>query len=221
MTIQTIDDLRHFAEANFGNFGYLREIPKQLVREVDSALIVEDKVLPVHRFVLITSSPVFNEILASNPPDNGSSSSVVKIPLIGSAEQVTMMALYFMYERYARIKGEDPCAAVDVAEQLAEFGHKYDIQVVLNVSDRSFVKWLNASDASSSQATIVGLASTIIKVTKLAENFDLNSTSSCCQAWLISNFHRYPALYSELLQLRRDTMIGILNGLSKRLGNTG
>ena len=222
MTLETIGELRHYAEANFGNFPYLQEnLPKSLVREVDSALIVEDKVLPVHRFVLITSSPVFSDLLASSPPDGGNSNNVVKIPLIGSAEQVTKMALYFMYERYARNKGEDPCAALDVAEQLAEFGHKYDIQAVLNVSDRSFVKWLNQSDASSSQATIVGLASTIIKIAKLAENFDLNNTSSCCQAWLVSNFHRYPALYPELLQLRRDSMIGVLNGLSRRLGNTG
>ena len=218
MSIQTIDDLRHYAEANFGNFGYLREIPKQLVREVDSALIVEDKVLPVHRFVLITSSPVFSEILSSNCPDSGSTSSVVKIPLIGTAEKVTKMALYFMYERYARNSGEEPCTAVDVAEQLAEWGHKYDVQVVLNVADRSFVQWLNASDASSSQATVVGLASTVVKVTKLAETFDLTSTISHCQSWLINNFHKYPPVYSELLQLRRDTMVSILNGLSKRLG---
>ncbi len=51
--------------ANTSKFKYLDHLPKQLLNNVDVALVVESLVLPAHSVILMAASTVFSEILAA------------------------------------------------------------------------------------------------------------------------------------------------------------
>ena len=57
--------------ANTSKFKYLDHLPRQLLNNVDVALVIESLVLPAHSVILMASSTVFSEILAAQMTDSG------------------------------------------------------------------------------------------------------------------------------------------------------
>ena len=86
MAPYTAQDLVCLASSELHQLSYLQNLPEQMVSTVDTALIVEDAIYPVHSFVLI-----FARMVAAHDAEktSGKTAAVLTIPLLGSQKRGT------------------------------------------------------------------------------------------------------------------------------------
>ncbi|DBB06096.1 TPA: hypothetical protein ACH3X3_009655 [Trebouxia sp. C0006] len=88
--------------ANTSKFKYLDHLPKQLLNNVDVALVVESLVLPAHSVILMAASTIFSEILAAQMTDSGFNkprSSALEVIMMGENRDCVQTALEYIYKR--------------------------------------------------------------------------------------------------------------------------
>ena len=119
---------------------YLTGLPKEVVETVDMALLVEDSVLPVHKLLLVSASPVLRDLLSSQASTHDQ---VDKVPLLDDGQDCVEDALAFMYRRMVLSMSIAPprIACITEAKHLLQFGHKYGVQVMLDESDAVLHQW--------------------------------------------------------------------------------
>lgn len=119
---------------------YLAELPKEVVETVDTALLVDDSVLPVHQLVLISSSAMLRDLLSSQATLLSSQatlegSQVHIIPLIHDGQECVQDALAYMYQRIMFSTKAPEVADMKKAKHMVTFGHKYGVQLLLDEAD--------------------------------------------------------------------------------------
>lgn len=119
---------------------YLAELPKEVVETVDTALLVNESVLPVHQFVLISSSAVLRDLLSS-PASTMQEHQVQMVPLVDDKQDCVQDALTYMYKHVILSTASPGLASITQAKHSAQFGHKYGVQVLLDDSDAFINRW--------------------------------------------------------------------------------
>ena len=208
---------------------YLARIPKELVESVDAALLVNDSVLPVHQFLLISSSSVLRDIVrvssqACRPHQ------AIAIPMMDMREDV-QTAVAYLYKRLSQ--ATSMITSIEEAKRLVKFGHKYGVQVLLDESDVFIHNWCkqNFSTLSSAYYTaqdrqrVVSKIQSVLEWTVLAESGCLDKTLELCNKWFVAHFwcleahlqHPYGrGVSAELAQLRNDTLACILSEVANK-----
>ena len=120
---------------------YLAKLPKEMVETVDTALLVDDSVLPVHQLVLMSSSAMLRDLLSSQATLQGSQ--VHMIPLIHDGQECVQDALTYIYQRMMFSTTAPEVADMKKAKHMVKFGHKYGVQLLLHDSeaDAFISKW--------------------------------------------------------------------------------
>lgn len=137
-TVSTQSSLDLVQLANTSKFKYLDHLPRQLLNNVDVALVIESLVLPAHSVILMASSTVFSEILAAQMTDSGvnkSRSSALEVIMVGENRDCVQTALDYIYKRCSLSRGSPQISTTAEAKHLVKFGRKYNVQVLLDESD--------------------------------------------------------------------------------------
>ncbi|KAL3158671.1 hypothetical protein ABBQ32_011412 [Trebouxia sp. C0010 RCD-2024] len=206
---------------------YLATISKALVECVDAALLVNDRVLPVHTIFLISASTVLADLLssqASEPQDH-----VQMVPLLGDGEDCVLDALAFIYRRMVLSEAAPRITTLSQAKHLVHFGHKYQIQVLLDRGDAFMCQLckenlpdLNYLEAGyDTQDELYEDEDTIQNVQEyiaLAEAHSLKLTLGVCETWFIQHFWHVGCFlgseFTEALEkLQTDTLARITAGV--------
>ncbi len=144
MSNLTRAELVQLAQTNLEGLAYLGNVSEQLLPAVDVACVIDQDILPVHSYVLMAASPVFAELVAAHFAriiKGDHQPEVITVPLPDTTEAVKV-ALQYLYEQCS-FKGKEPeITALDQAEVLASFAHKWNIQVMLEAADTFIQKSL-------------------------------------------------------------------------------
>lgn len=114
---------------------YLAGSPKEVVETVDTALLVNDSILPVHHFALMSSSVMLRDLLSSQASGATLQADQVQmVPLVDDRQDCVQDALTYMYKRMSLSTASPEVASITQAKHLVQFGHKYGVQVLLDES---------------------------------------------------------------------------------------
>ncbi|KAA6421594.1 MAG: hypothetical protein FRX49_08537 [Trebouxia sp. A1-2] len=219
--------------ANTSKFKYLDHLPKQLLNNVDVALVVESLVLPAHSVIVMAASTVFNEILAAQiiMTDSGVNtprSSALEVMMVGENWRCVQTALEYIYKRCSLSKGYPPkdvrISTTSEAKHLVKFGRKYNVEVLLDESDAFMCKWLktnfeilecsNGSKGSAvANACAEERAAIVVEWAVIAEGKSLFCSLAYCESWIVRNFIRFPGAHNELCRLSKESMLRIMKDL--------
>ncbi len=194
---------------------YLSQLPSQLISSVDVAIVVGAKVLPAHTFVLIAASPVLAEALTSSVLQ--SPSGVAELPLLDDILDVEV-ALQHMYARCnLRQKTSSPEPGQDFKDALSliSFGHKYDVQPMLEDGVHCLETVMHEEQNFARTAVTLRDARMVVRFAATAENFELDQLFDYSVAWLVRYFDLYFEHLSELWELGKlGTLIMISQAMA-------
>ncbi len=213
--------------ANTSKFKYLDHLPKQLLNNVDVALVVESLVLPAHSVILMASSTVFSEILAAQMTDSGVNkprSSALEVIMVGENRDCVQTALEYIYKRCSLSKGSPQISTTAEAKHLVKFGRKYNVQVLLDDSDAFMCRWLRSNfeilecfkgskGSAVANASAVERAAIVVEWAVIAEDKSLFCSLAYCESWIVRNFIRFPGAHNELCRLSKESMLRIMKDL--------
>lgn len=227
MAPQTARELVQLAQTNLHKLRYLNNLPDQMVSTVDTALIVEDATYPVHSFILMSASPIFADMVASHYAEaiNGKAPAPLAIPLLGSRKKETQSALQFIYQHC--LLSKDKTLPLDVkleeAECMVEFGHKWNMQLLLQAGDRmlcnQIARQCGSGPSSIFGATLSEKAVKVIAWAVRAETMALPKSLAFCERWLVLNFNKFADAHTELFHLGQQSMLRVMTGLADRAGS--
>ena len=206
---------------------YLAAMPKEMLESVDAALLVNDSVLPVHTLVLMSASTVLRDLLSSQASET--QDQVQMVPLIGDGEDCVLDALAFIYRRMVLSEAAPQVTSVSEAKHLVHFGHKYQVQVLLDVGDAFMHHWcqdnfstLNYADngwlTQEEEQADIATIQTVQEYIALAEKNSLRLTLGVCVNWFVLNFWDVgsccgSAFTAELGKFQTDTLARITSGV--------
>ncbi len=213
--------------ANTSKFKYLDHLPKQLLNNVDVALVVESLVLPAHSVILMAASTIFSEILAAQMTDSGFNkprSSALEVIMVGENRDCVQTALEYIYKRCSLSKGSPQISTTAEAKHLVKFGRKYNVQVLLDESDAFMCRWLRSNfeilecfkgskGSAVANASAVERAAIVVEWAVIAEDKSLFCSLAYCESWIVRNFIRFPGAHNELCRLSKESMLRIMKDL--------
>lgn len=211
------------------NLDYMAQYPLQMLQTADVHVILAGCTLPVHSFVLMASSPVFSEFISLYQTES-CGANVTKLPLPEVTEDALRAALQYLYAEMRPGSPEPLISDVQEAKQLAQFGHKYQVSVLVEQSDCFIEAWLmsggfhelsvekrKSHSKSKDGDTAVSAkpqASGVIEMASLAETYHLPGTVNTCATWLARNFSSIGMVHHELAGLSSETNLIIMQKLS-------
>ena len=195
---------------------YLAGLPKEVVETVDTALLIDGNVLPVHQLVLISSSAMLRDLLSSQATLQGSQ--VHMIPLIHDEQACVQDALAYMYQRIMLSTKAPKVADIKKAKHMVKFGHKYGVQLLLDEGDAFSSEWckINLSgpddhhhkSAPERRQYAIQAAQEVVEWIVFAEGASLHSTLMVCETWFVQH------IWDLTLSLKRDALSDILAQIS-------
>ena len=230
-------DLLQLAQVNMDEFTYLHGLPEYLLAMLDTALIVNEKTLPVYGFVLAACSAVLSEMLVAQKLDSSTSTGVAtsQIPLIGDCDSGTLLALNLIYQNCVLCK---PCTSIKdevEAKAIVEFGRKYNVSMLLEAGDAYLSKWLRPQcnnlqstcciRATRSDAKLAALQANqiLLKTTQTAiswgiyaEEKELPKTLKYCETLLAHSFSVLPTTRLEFSRLSKESVLRVMAVLSEK-----
>ena len=220
---------------------YLAGLPIQVVESVDAALLVNDSVLPVHQFVLISSSAVLRDLLSSQA-STVQEHQVQMVPLKDHGQDCVQDALAYMYKRMLLSNAPPELASITQAKHLVQFGHKYGVQVLLDESDAFIHSWCKVNlcgpnnggrSAYQRKEYAESCARKVLDWMSFAEGASLELTIGACESWFVchiwelqqhfedSQIFYYFTVYENplndiLAELSRKALAHILSAVAKQ-----
>ena len=212
--------------ANTSKFKNLDHLPKQLLNNVDVALVVESLVLPAHSVMLMAASTVFSEILAAQMTDSGVNkprSSALEVIMVGENRDCVQTALEHIYKRCSLSKGSPQISTTAEAKQLVKFGRKYNVSSTWTRAMLSCAAGLGPSlrfwtfkgskGSAVANASVVERAAIVVEWAVMAEDKSLFCSLAYCESWIVRNFIRFPGAHNELCRLSKESMLRIMKDL--------
>lgn len=194
---------------------YLAGLPKEVVETVDTALLVNDSVFPVHQLVLISSSAMLRDLLTSQASFSGNVE-VQMIPLIDDQQDCVRDALAYIYRRMLLSIEPPKVEFISTAKHLVNFGHKYGIQVLLDEGDAFISTWCKTRfpkprdghmSSFKHRHVATAAAKEVVEGIDFAERAGLQLSLEVCASWFVQ--------YIWDLQLRlEDQLTSILAEIS-------
>lgn len=181
---------------------YLAGLPKEVVETVDMAFLVKDSVLPVHKLLLVSASPILGDLLSSQASTHDQ---VQTVPLMDDGQDCVQDALGFMYRRMVLSIAPPRIACITEAKHLVQFGHKYGVQVLLDESDAFVHQWCKESFRTGHcpmqmtgpnggyrpferrQQTAMSATHDVLEWTAFAEGAGLDRTLGVCETWFVNH----------------------------------
>lgn len=212
---------------------HLAGLPKEVVETVDTAVLVDDIILPVHQLVLSSSSAVLRDLLSSQVTTL-QASQVHMVPLRDDGQDCVQDALAFIYQRMLLSVNVSPpeVASITKAKHLAKFGLKYGVQVLLDDSDAFISNWCKThlsklqiwnlhTTERKQHATIA--AQEVVDWRVFAEGANLGSTLVACESWFVQ--HMGPLtrhleniqLNGILAKMSSDMLARIMSAVAKKI----
>lgn len=222
-------ELVQLAQTNLKDLAYLGNVSGHLLPAVDVACVIDQDILPAHSYVLMAASPILAELVAAHFAkviEGGYQPEIMTVPLPDTTAEAAKVALQYLYQQCSFGGQESKIAALDQAEILASFAHKWNIQSMLEAADDFIQKTL--LEESSSTISYVGtrsiklnfdhskIAVNLISWFALAEKLHLVKTLEICEIWLIINFGKFQGEYSKLFVLGQDNVIKIMRGVAAK-----
>lgn len=171
---------------------YLAGVPKQVVETVDTALLVNGSVLPVHQLVLMSSSALFRDLLSSQAStaqgmQGMQGSEVQVVPLIDDAQDCVQDALAYMYQHISMLSNKTPeVTSILAAKHLVMFGHKYGVQALLDEGDAFISKWCKTKLSRPQDINTSASERAAQEVVEwIAEGTGLCLTLEACELWFV------------------------------------
>ena len=206
---------------------YLAGLPKDIIETVDMALLVNDSVLPVHRFVMISSSAMFRDLLSSQA-SRLQADQVHIIPLVDDGQECVQDALAYMYKRMVLSTSPPKVTSVAQAKHLVQFGHKYGLQVLLDESDAFISRWCKDNLVSPNNGSrsaykrkqyAESCAKTVLGWMSFAEGASLELTTGVCESWFVGHIWELDLHYedSQSYETYLSDILAMLSG--KALAN--
>ena len=217
---------------------YGQSVPQQLSTTFDAVLVGGDLILPTHTYILAAASSYFARELAAQDEDSdftgGLSRLSCKPYVISLTEQdgtqSAQAALKYLYCAFSPIGPE--VQSQEDAELLAVFGSKFQVQCMLDASD-AFISQavqpkfsVGYNEVSScpqcrcirwfDEQTIESILERLPEVLRLAafsDSHQLPQTLDFCTKWLAKNLRGYRGSYPELLELKRDALLLVLQAI--------
>lgn len=209
---------------------YLAGLPKEVVETVDTALLVNDSVLPVHQLVLTLSSAVLRDLLFSQA-STLQGGQVQMVPLMDDGKDCVQDALAYMYQRVSMLSIEPPeVDSILEAKHLVRFGHKYGVKVLLDEGDAFISKWCKTNlpiplsrdmPVFKDKPHVMTAAQEVIEWVAFAEGASLHLTLVACESWFVRHiwelvFHLEDGLSGMLAQMSSDVLARIMSAVAMK-----
>ena len=170
---------------------YLCNVPSEVLDTVNVSLRLGSVDLPIHKYLLITSSSVFRDVLAESREVLGSS--VQTVQLLGDDAAGVMDALQFLYQRSCNMTAALSVTNVRQVHQCVNFAGKYDIPVLIYSCDEYLMDWVSSQKVTS-QKQLKSLAAFATK------HRLQNSMAVCEEARIINERDRLIQEIGQMLQ---------------------
>ena len=216
---------------------YGQSVPQQLLTTFDAVLVGDDVTLPAHTYILAAASPYFANKLAAQDEDFdfiGGLSRLSCNPYVillteQDGVQSAPAALKYLYSEFSASPIGPEIQSQEDAELLAVFGSKYEVQCMLDASD-AFIsqavqpqflvrysgvrscphcKSIRGFDGQTNKFILERLPA-VLRLAAFSDSHQLPKTLDVCAKWLAKYLRAYPGSYSELVELKQDILLLVL-----------
>ena len=219
MATQTVQELVQLAQCNSQTLQYLHNLPEYMASTVDTALVVEDVIYPVHSFILLSASPIFADMVALHYAEvvagkANNVASVLAIPLLGSSKATTQVALQFIYQHLVLVKHETlpQVCNREEAEDLMQFAHRWNIQFFSSGVDSMLCDRLRTCFGGQVREQDMITATKVLQYAVQADTMELPLSLAFCEQWLVRCFQGLD-VPSILFQLSQPSLLRVTRGI--------
>ena len=221
---------------------YGQSVPQQLSTTFDAVLVADDVTLPTHTYILAAASPYFASELAAQDEDSDFTGGLSRLSwkpyVISLTEQdgiqSAQAALKYLYGHCAFSSSPigPEIQSQEDAELVALFGSKYQVQCLLDASDAFIsqavrpkfyvesrgvtscphcrsIRWFSEQINES----VLERLPEVLRLAAFSDSHQLPQTLDVCAKWLAKYLRAYPGSYPELLALKQDALLLMLQAI--------
>lgn len=175
-------------EASLDGHFHVAGIPEQFALLTDAHLVVEGRLVPVHKSVLALTSPVFSDLfLAAAQASYSQDAHANHVPMPGHTTSDICMVLKYLYQRAIRQSADTPSKdlwkSVEDARPIIQFVHKFNMQTILEECDTC----LSDKAQEKEGKDIFKDTDTVLAWTVMAEECGLKALLATAELFMIKN----------------------------------